>query len=193
MKKPIFTNLEKIIKAFKKFYKLSSINLEGSSANHQSELRSNIKNLGYEYARSLLRNLKIPDNLSPIKVGLEPKACQQQDIESAWFAYWCQQMKIPVVYHRKMWEFCYILQVMHEYDLLKPKLRGLGFGCGEEPLPSLLASYDIEITATELDPQESASKGWVDTNQSMSSVEKIWLHELCSQELFKKKCQLEIC
>lgn len=184
------TTLKKICKAFKQLYKLSSINLESRSANHQAVLRSNIKNLGYEYARSLLRNLEIPDNLLPIKVELESKACQQQDIESAWFAYWCQQMKVPVVYHRKMWEFCYILQVMYDHDLLKPKLRGLGFGCGEEPLPSLLAAYDIEITATDLDPQKSASKGWVETNQSMSSVNKIWLPELCSQELFKKNVSL---
>jgi len=177
-------------KILKKMLKLLPIDIQSVSRPSQTILRSNIKVLGYEYARSLLRNLPPLDNLLPVKVGLDSKACQQKDIESEWFAYWCQQMKVPVVYHRKIWEFCYILQVIYDYELLTPDLKGLGFGCGEEPLPSLLAAYGIEITATDLNPQESASKGWVETNQSMSSVEKIWLPELCSQELFKKNVSL---
>lgn len=159
--------------------------------NHATTIDSNVKNLGYEYAKSLLKDLKVPGNLLPSKIGLLSKACQQEDIESEWFAYWCQQMKVPVAYHRKMWEFCYILQVLYDYDLLKPRFKGLGFGCGEEPLPSLLAAYDIEITATDLDPQESASKGWLETNQSMASVDKIWISHLCSQELFAKNVNLK--
>ncbi len=177
-------------KILKKILRLLSIDIQSLSAPPQAIVNSNIKALGYEYARSLQKNLTTPDNLFPTKVGLDSKACQQKDIESEWFAYWCQQMKLPVVYHRKIWEFCYILQVMHDYDLLTPGLKGLGFGCGEEPLPSLLAAYDIEITATDLDPQESSAKGWVETNQSMSSVDKIWLPELCSQNLFKKNVSL---
>ncbi|MEH2249095.1 hypothetical protein [Nostoc sp.] len=109
----------------------------------------NIKTFGYEYARSLREQLTIPSNLSPQKINLQSKACQQNDIESDWFFYWCQEMKIPVTYHRKLWEFCYILQALYEYDLLTPRRKGLGFGCGEEPLPSILAAYDIAITADE--------------------------------------------
>ena len=160
------------------------------SIKHQATVRSNVKALGYQYARSLLKDLSAPDNLSSAKVGLTSKACQQEDIESIWFAYWCQQMQVPVVYHRKMWEFCYILQVLYDYDLLKSGIKGLGFGCGEEPLPSLLAAYDIEITATDLNPQESAAKGWLDTNQNASSVEKIWDSKLCVRELFEKNVSL---
>lgn len=154
-------------------------------------VRSNVKALGYQYARSLLEKLTVPDNLSPQKVGLGSKACKQQDIESVWFAYWCQELKVPIVYHRKLWEFCYILQVMYEHDMLKPSLKGLGFGCGEEPLPSLFAAYDIEITATDIDPQESVAKGWVDTNQSATSLEKIRHPDLCGEELFKKNVSLK--
>jgi SAM-dependent methyltransferase len=74
--------------------------------------------------------------------------------------------------------------------MLKSGLSGLGFGCGEEPLPSLFAAYDIEITATDINPEESAAKGWVDTNQSSSSLEKIWHPELCVKELFNKNVSL---
>ncbi|MDX2257132.1 MAG: hypothetical protein NW214_16600 [Pseudanabaenaceae cyanobacterium bins.39] len=165
--------------------------MQSASETPQPILASNIKALGYEYARNMLKDLQDPRELSLIKVGLESQACQQKDIESEWFAYWCQQMHIPVVYHRKIWEFCYILQVIYEQGLLKSKSRGIGFGCGEEPLPSLLASYDIAITATDLDPQASAAKGWLETNQSMSSVEKIWLPELCSREMFHKNVELK--
>ena len=154
-------------------------------------VRFNIKTLGYEYARSLREQLTIPSNLSPQKINLQSKACQQNDIESDWFFYWCQQMKTPVVYHRKLWEFCYILQALYEYDLLIPGSKGLGFGCGEEPLPSLLAAYDIAITATDLDPAVSAAQGWIETKQNMSSVEKILHPELCTKELFIKNVSLK--
>jgi len=154
-------------------------------------VRLNIKNLGYEYARSLRDKLIIPENLSPQKIGLKSKACQQCDIECAWFLYWCQQLHTPVVYHRKLWEFCYILQALYEHDCLTPGRKGLGFGCGEEPLPSLLAAYDIAITATDLDPGESAAQGWIETNQNMTSLEKIWHPGLCTRELFDKNVSLQ--
>jgi len=154
-------------------------------------VRLNIKNLGYEYARSLRDKLMIPENLSPQKIGLKSKACQQHDIECDWFLYWCQQLHTPVVYHRKLWEFCYILQALYEHDCLTPGRKGLGFGCGEEPLPSLLAAYDIAITATDLDPGESAAQGWIATNQNMTSLEKIWHPGLCTRELFDKNVSLQ--
>jgi len=154
-------------------------------------VRLNIKNLGYEYARSLRDKLIIPENLSPQKIGLKSKACQQCDIECVWFLYWCQQLHTPVVYHRKLWEFCYILQALYEHDCLTPGRKGLGFGCGEEPLPSLLAAYDIAITATDLDPGESAAQGWIETNQNMTSLEKIWHPGLCTRELFDKNVSLQ--
>ncbi|MHC5610773.1 MAG: class I SAM-dependent methyltransferase [Nostoc sp.] len=154
-------------------------------------IRFNIKTLGYEYARSLREQLAIPSNLSPQKINLQSKACQQNDMESDWFFYWCQQIKIPVVYHRKLWEFCYILQALYEYDLLTPGRKGLGFGCGEEPLPSILAAYDIAITATDLDPTASAAQGWIETKQNMSSLEKIFRPELCTKELFTKNVSLK--
>ncbi|MEH1781093.1 MAG: hypothetical protein V7L26_18655 [Nostoc sp.] len=151
----------------------------------------NIKTFGYEYARNLREQLTIPSNLSPQKINLQSKACQQNDIESHWFFYWCQEMKIPVAYHRKLWEFCYVLQALYEYDLLTPGRKGLGFGCGEEPLPSILAAYDIAITATDLDPTASAAQGWIETKQNMSSLEKIFRPELCTKELFTKNVSLK--
>jgi SAM-dependent methyltransferase len=154
-------------------------------------VRLNIKTLGYEYARSLRESFPIHNNLSPQKINLKSKACQQKDVESPWFWYWCQQIKTPVVYHRKLWEFAYILQALYEYDLLTAGKKGLGFGCGEEPLPSLLAAYDIAIVATDIDPTESAAKGWIETNQNMSSIDKIWHPELCARELFNKNISLQ--
>jgi hypothetical protein len=153
-------------------------------------VRLNIKSLGYEYARSLRDKLTLPENLSPQKIGLKSKACQQRDMECDWLWYWCQQLQTPVVYHRKLWEFCYILQALYEHDCLTPGRKGLGFGCGEEPLPSLLAAYDIAITATDLDPGASAAQGWIATNQNMTSLEKIWHPGLCPRELFDKNVRL---
>jgi SAM-dependent methyltransferase len=153
-------------------------------------LRWNVKCLGYEFARQQLaqHSVEIKD---AIKVGLTSKLCVQKDIESDWFFYWCSKLNCAPLYHRKLWEFCYILQVLHDHSLMKPGLNGVGFGCGEEPLPSLLASYDIHITITDLTFEQAEKKGWVTSSQHASSLQKIKREYLCSSNLLDKNLSLE--
>jgi hypothetical protein len=49
----------------------------------------------------------------------------------------------PVPSHRKLWEWCYIAQVLWERGLLQPGRPGLGFGVGHEPLAALFASFKL--------------------------------------------------
>jgi hypothetical protein len=153
-------------------------------------LKWNIKCLGYELARQQLaqNSVEIKD---AIKIGLTSKLCIQKDIESDWYLYWCSRLKCAPLYHRKLWEFCYILQVLYDHNLMKPGLNGLGFGCGEEPLPSLLASYDIHITITDLTFEEAKQKGWVASGEHASSLQKIKKEYLCPSNLLDKNLSLE--
>lgn len=102
-------------------------------------LALNIKQFGYELARTLAAALPQAEG-APAPAPLSSKLCTQADIESEWMAYWCGQLKVPVVFHRKLWEFAYVLQAIHGAGMLREGARGLGFGCGEEPIPSYLAS-----------------------------------------------------
>lgn len=50
--------------------------------------------------------------------------------------YWCKEIRLPhePIFHRKLWEYAYILQCLSETGMMSPGRRGLGFGVGQEPL-----------------------------------------------------------
>jgi SAM-dependent methyltransferase len=151
-------------------------------------LTANVKNLGYEVARR-----RVEEVLSTVDASREPrhhgtvsKATTQADMESPWFAYWCAQLRIAPLYHRKLWEFAVLLQTLHEHDRLRAGMRGVGFGCGEEPLASYFASHDMDVLITDLDAGQSAGKGWVETGQHALSKDLAFKPELVDRERFDR-------
>ncbi len=149
-------------------------------------LALNIKFFGYELARTLANALPVRNNLSPTHVGLTSKPSTQHDLESDWAAYWCSELKIPIVFHRKLWELAYVLQAVHENGLLRAGARGVGFGCGQEPLPSYFASRDLTITMTDLPPQDRASLGWAASGQHAASLERGFQPHLVARAQFER-------
>jgi hypothetical protein len=151
--------------------------------------QQSIKTLGYELGKQLaIQNLGPSKAIiaNPIHIGLGAKCTTQADIESPWLWYWCQQLHIPVMYHRKIWELAYILQVMWENDMLKPGRRGIGFGCGQEPIPSILASRGVEITITDQDPGTAEQGGWISTAQHLGSLEQAFHAALVDRPTFDR-------
>jgi hypothetical protein len=72
----------------------------------------NIKNFGYEMARSLAtQHDSTRGRLTNLAVT--SRMASQADIEAPWFAHWCAQLKVPVVYHRKLLEYRRSLQIGH--------------------------------------------------------------------------------
>ena len=104
----------------------------------------------------------------------------QADLESEWSAFWRQELKLPPYYHRKWWELSYICQSLWSNGMLAAGKRGLGFGCGREPLPSLFAKYGASVLATDADPSHPGTQGWMQTGQhSDGQVEALWYPEIC--------------
>jgi 2-polyprenyl-3-methyl-5-hydroxy-6-metoxy-1,4-benzoquinol methylase len=154
-------------------------------------IKFNLKLFGYELARKLCA-ARPPKNVpEPIKVGLASKPCTQEDMDADWLAHWAGRLGISVIYHRKIWEYCYLLQALHDRGLLKAGTRGLGFGCGQEPIPSFLASLGCDVTMTDLAPTAAAEKGWVATNQHTSSVDTGHHPHLVDRERFLEHVTLE--
>jgi SAM-dependent methyltransferase len=152
--------------------------------------RLSIKFFGYELARTLAAALPQRTELTARHVGLHSKASTQADIESDWCAYWLSELKVPVLFHRKLWEFAYALQAIHESGCLRPGSRGLGFGCGEEPLPSYFAARGVDVLVTDLAPTEAAARGWVDTGQHTSSLERAYRAQLVNRADFDRHVSL---
>jgi 2-polyprenyl-3-methyl-5-hydroxy-6-metoxy-1,4-benzoquinol methylase len=129
-----------------------------------------IKLYGYDLARRLSEALPTPEFTYAREVGLRSSLSIQEDLESDWAAHWCSELKIPVVFHRKVWELVYVLQAMFENGHLKSGRRALGFGCGEEPIASYLASLGMRVTITDLEPAQAQLAGWSDTSQHAASL-----------------------
>jgi hypothetical protein len=96
--------------------------------------------------------------------------CTASQFDEPDYARWLERMGRPMHRHRKQWEFVYICRMLEHMDMLKPLSRGLGFGCGIEPLPAVFASYDIFVTATDLDADDPRAKDWSDTAQHLRDV-----------------------
>jgi hypothetical protein len=88
-----------------------------------------------------------------VPAGLGSRACCQWDIESPWLRHWCDRLGLAPLYHRKVWEDAWVVQMLWEAGMLTPGRRGLGFAVGQEQLPALLAARGLDITATDLASQ----------------------------------------
>ena len=61
-------------------------------------------------------------------------------MQSAGYKDWCERLRVPPATHRKLWEWCYIMQSLQVAGMIRPGRRGIGFGVGVEPLtPSQIA------------------------------------------------------
>jgi hypothetical protein len=179
----------------------AAISLLGDNANPNSHalamalrelpaMALSVKYFGYELAHALAAALPVREGLAPQKIDLGSKPSTQADIAAAWTAYWCSELKIPVVFHRKIWELAYVLQAIYNHDAIGPGKRGLGFGCGQEPLPSYLTSKGAVITVTDLPPEDMGERGWADTAQHTSSLDMAFHDHLVDRETFEKNASL---
>lgn len=158
--------------------------------NDLGSIKLNIKMHGYEVARQLAEALPIRSDLKAHEIPLASKACTQADMESDWCAYWLSRLRSPVIFHRKLWEFAFVLQALWQHGHLAAGQRGLGFGCGTEPLPSLFASHGIDIVATDLAADHQVGDGWTATNQHTSSLEALFQSRLVERDTFERHVSL---
>ena len=143
-----------------------------------------VKFFGYDLARRLAEDLPPPQRLTPYVANLHSKASTQADLESDWAAYWCAELKVPRVFHRKLWEFGFVLQGLWERGMIGHDKRGLGFGCGHEPIPSYLASKGVRLTVTDMAPEDANSKGWMNTGQHATTIEALFMPHLTDRGTF---------
>src|SRR4051812_46464154 len=164
---------------------LRSVHRLWSNTRDVEAMRLNIKNFGYELARQAshrARRSLLP--LAPVRVGLTSKPTTQSDMESEWLAYWCGRLHAEPMYHRKLWELCYVMQALWERGLLAEHKSGLGFGCGQEPLPSLMAAHGVQVTVTDLPPDQAAGRGWIETGQHTSELAKLHYPDIVPKDRF---------
>jgi hypothetical protein len=146
----------------------------------------NTKLFGHELAEKYYGYKRLPEKFDDFKQGW--KASVYDDFLQKWFIDTCEELKIAPVLHRKVWEEAYVVNTLR--SKLKPGMKGIVFGVGEERLPSLFASYGCEILATDLNPKEEASQGWANTAQ-LGSLDKIYKDDLINRKSFDRLVSFE--
>ena len=118
------------------------------------------------------------------------KLCTQAQLETQEFHTYAAALREPVGrMHRKLWEYCFVVEAVEAAGLLKPGASGLGFGVGREPLTAFFASRGCEVVATDLIETEARDAGWVDTGQHATYMEQINDRGICDPTCLKKLVQ----
>ena len=119
--------------------------------------------------------------------------CRQDSFETSTFREWLLRLGEAPRYHRKLWEFVFICQALSERGVLRPSMRGLGFGVGTEPLSAYFASQGCHITATDMAPDAAAAAGWVQTNQYAAGKDMLRVPAICSNDVFDENVEFRYC
>lgn len=110
--------------------------------------------------------------------------CTAAQIAEPEYGDWCERMGMIRWPHRKQWEFVFISRALEYYGALREGSRGLGFGVGQEPMPSVYAAAGCEIVATDLAADDDRATIWNATDQLGTSLRQIHQPHLCDEQIF---------
>ncbi len=113
--------------------------------------------------------------------------CKAKDYKTDWFMHWCNQLGEKPNYHRKQWEFVYVMQALWERGCIEEDKNGLVFAVGTEPLPAMFASFGCNILATDIFPEKGIEMGWTNGNQLCFGLESLNTRQLCDEEAFARR------
>lgn len=112
--------------------------------------------------------------------------CREQHFHLPLYQFWCEKLVEKPRFHRKQWEFVYIVQALYERNFLASGKSSIGFGVGKEPLAALFASYGVEVLATDLEFEKAQELGWVDSNQHSRNADFLNERDICKKSRFDK-------
>lgn len=123
---------------------------------------------------------------------LSSTVCRYEHFLTDWYERWTTKLGFPLEVspenpqgYRKNWEYCAILEAIDNRGLLQPGKKGLGFAVGREPIPSVLASYGVEVLATDL-MSERVEPGWVETGQHADTLDALYHPALVERAVFER-------
>lgn len=133
--------------------------------------------------RALLRSDDLPPTLDvPIS-----QAVTYAQMESDVYRRWCAELREEPIFHRKQWEHVYVLRVLEQRGMLRPGVRGVGFGVGREPIPAVLAARGCEVLATDQPLESVGAGGWRETGQYAGTLAALNERGLCDPLLFAER------
>jgi hypothetical protein len=118
--------------------------------------------------------------------------CMAEDFLHPRYFQLCKLIEQRPTWHRKQWEYVFILHHLLQTGMLSPGKRGVGFGVGIEPLPSAFARMGAEVLGTDAPPEIGEAAGWIAGNehsQKLSDMRMGWI----PQDLFEERVSYRPC
>jgi SAM-dependent methyltransferase len=114
-------------------------------------------------------NILVP-SMDAYRVGagepfMQYSSCASRDFFHPEFKRLSQLIGVEEIFHRKHWEWVFIVYQAYQKQVVGPGKRGIVFGVGEEMLPSVFAKAGTTITATDAPLDIGVAQGWQATTQ----------------------------
>jgi 2-polyprenyl-3-methyl-5-hydroxy-6-metoxy-1,4-benzoquinol methylase len=135
----------------------------------------------------------MPTGVEPTFPNLVSQVCTAAQMRSREYLAWCDFLKCQnETLHRKVWEYCYILQVIEEHLGFEQGMRGLGFGVGQDRLAESFAALGCSVVATDQARHDAEKQGWIKTNQYASTLEALNKMKICDPDRFRERVRFEV-
>lgn len=129
----------------------------------------------------------------PTFPNLVSQVCTAAQMRAPEYLAWCDFLKCSKeTLHRKVWEYCYIVQVIKEQLGFQAGMRGLGFGVGKDRLAESFAALGCSVIATDQAAEEAEKQGWIKTNQYAATLEALNKLRICEPDRFREQVRFEV-
>ncbi len=112
--------------------------------------------------------------------------CSSADLYHPKFVEICTKIHKVPLWHRKLWEWAYIVHHLESAGVLRAGSRGVCFGVGNETLPAYFASRGSEILATDAPPAIGEAEGWSKSGQHFDSKEALYYPKMIERTEFDR-------
>jgi hypothetical protein len=136
------------------------------------------------------RLLDFGDTTPPSFARVVSQAATQEQMLEPVYTEWCRRLKDVPNFHRKHWEYCFILQALDQNGALTRGATGIGFGVGKDPIVAYMVSRGCTLTATDLDPNAAHQAGWAETNQYSAKLLDLNERGICSDRALQAQVTL---
>lgn len=115
---------------------------------------------------------------------MQSSTCEARDFTHPSYYAICKLLCGKPVWHRKQWEWVFVIHHLLKGGLLAPGMRGLGFGVGAEALPALFASFGASVLATDAPSDVGRSAGWHNNNEFSENLDILRAPWICPDDKF---------
>jgi SAM-dependent methyltransferase len=155
-----------------------------------------------ESKMAIVANKPWKSNLHIPAIGVHPpvegpfmaySTCCARDFYHPEFTRLSSALGLPLTYHRKYWEWVFVMHHAVRTGAVAPGKRALGFAVGSEPLPSAFAQIGADVTATDAPEEIAVGTGWQKTGEHAGRLNDLYHPGVVDRERFEQRVSFKVC